>query len=563
MDWQRATILAAILAVSLLLIREWVDFNNRPQLVEATSEQSFDSTTTTDFNTESASSESGFPQVEDQESSIPQIPSDNETKPALSTENELRFITVKTDTLNVTINPHGGDIIALSLADHLRDLDSDEPLVLLEQNKKALYIAQSGLIGKNGTDFSDTNRPIFSVAQTEYQLADDNDTLNVDLNYQQGDVAITKRFSFQRGEHLIGVEYIINNQSSENWSGIFFGQIKRDGQKPEVKGGAGFGVQPYWGAAITTPDDKYKKLDFGDIAEDEFEVEQTGGWVAMVQHYFISAWIPPQESKNVFNLKEVKDAYLLTFRTSKFFVPAGEKHAVKAQFYAGPKDIDRLEKISPYLDLTVDYGWLWWIAKPLFHILQFIHSVVASWGWSIILLTVLIKAIFYVPSAIGFRSMAKMRKLGPKMAELKERYGEDRQKMSAELMKIYRKEGVNPMTGCLPILIQMPVFLSLYWVLLESVQLRHTPFLGYIDDLSVMDPYFILPIIMGVTMLIQQKLQPAPADPMQARVMQFLPIMFTVMFIFFPAGLVLYWVVNNSLSILQQWIITRKIDAEG
>lgn len=556
MDWQRATILAAILAVSLLLVREWVAFQDRPTVVTTASEPSVES--------------SDLPSTEISANSVDDVPqaTSNGDIPTLAEEQtaptptpvSTDLITVTTDLLKVEIDPFGGDIVGLALIDHYADLETKAPFDILKQEQNSLYVAQSGLIGKNGTD-KNQSRPTYTVADTNYTLSESADKLNVDFNYQQGDVAITKRFTFVRGEHIVDVEYIINNQSQEVWSGAFYGQIKRDGHKPPKSGG-GFGVQPFLGAAITTEEDRYKKLDFGDLADESFKTNLTGGWVAMVQHYFISAWVPPQESNNNYELRKRNDNYLLTFYTSSFSVPPGLKHSVKASFYSGPKDIDRLEKLAPYLDLTVDYGWLWWIAKPLFHILQFIYSIVASWGWSIILLTLLIKLMFYFPSAISFRSMAKMRKLGPKMQELKERYGDDRQKMSGELMKIYRKEGVNPMAGCLPILIQMPVFLSLYWVLLESVELRHTPFLGYINDLSVMDPYFILPIIMGATMFIQQKLNPTPPDPMQAKIMQFLPIMFTVMFLFFPAGLVLYWVVNNSLSILQQWIITRRIDAE-
>ncbi len=558
MDWQRATILAAILAVSLLLVREWVDFQDRPQ--EAPIASQSNSTPSDSLSTTAPSSVGDIPNTVIEDDSIPTLAGENEVaEQPVSTPTDV--ITVTTDTLKVEINPYGGDIVGLWLMDHYSDLESKAPFSILQQTPNSLYVAQSGLIGKNGTD-KNKLRPTYTVSQSEYRLSDSSDKLNVDLNYQQGDVEITKRFTFVRGEHIVDVEYIINNQSQEQWSGAFYGQIKRGSHKPPKSGG-GFGVQPFLGAAITTEEDRYKKLDFGDLSEGEFKTDLTGGWVAMVQHYFLSAWVPPQESKNYYSLRSGGGNYLLTFQTSPFVVPNGEKHSVKASFYSGPKDIDRLEKLAPYLDLTVDYGWLWWIAKPLFHILQFIYSVVVSWGWSIILLTVLIKAIFYIPSAISFRSMAKMRKLGPKMQELKERYGDDRQKISAEIMKIYRKEGVNPMAGCLPILIQMPVFLSLYWVLLESVELRHTPFLGYINDLSVMDPYFILPLIMGATMFLQQKLNPTPPDPMQAKMMQFLPVVFTVMFLFFPAGLVLYWVVNNSLSILQQWIITRKIEAEA
>ncbi|MEC8427220.1 MAG: membrane protein insertase YidC, partial [Pseudomonadota bacterium] len=328
------------------------------------------------------------------------------------------------------------------------------------------------------------------------------------------------------------------------------------------------GMQPFLGAALTTTEENYKKFDFGDLSDEDlvrqggFKTTIQGGWVAMVQHYFLSAWIPDQEEMNKFSLRKSRgDIYLMGFTSPQVTVAAGTQGVIKAGFYAGPKDIYRLEDISPYLDLTVDYGWLWWVAKPLFHVLNYIYGLLGSWGWSIIALTVLIKAVFFHLSATSYRSMAKMRKFGPEMQRMKDLYGDDRQRMQQEMMKLYKKEKINPLGGCLPILVQMPVFISLYWVLMESVELRHTPFLGWIDDLSVKDPLFILPLIMGATMWIQQKLNPTPPDPTQARIMQMMPIVFTFMFLWFPAGLVLYWVVNNTLSIAQQYVITRQIEA--
>jgi YidC/Oxa1 family membrane protein insertase len=284
----------------------------------------------------------------------------------------------------------------------------------------------------------------------------------------------------------------------------------------------------------------------------------------MVQHYFISAWIPDAASQNTYHLRKLgdNDLYLMGFTGKVNDVAPGTQGSITANFYAGPKDTERLEQISPYLDLTVDYGWLWWVAKPLFWVLKFIHNLVGNWGLAIIGLTLCVKLLFFKLSATSYKSMAKMRKLAPKMAELKERLGDDRQKFSQEMMKMYKTEKVNPFGGCLPLLIQMPVFLALYYVLMESVELRHSPFFGWILDLSVKDPYFVLPIIYGITMYFMQKLNPQPTDPMQARIMQMLPLIFTFMFLWFPAGLVLYWVTNNTLSIIQQYIITKQIDAE-
>lgn len=565
MDWQRTGIMAAAAIVALILAKQWIGFSERYDSAQAELATQTQAITPTNnvSSTDNETLPSATPSVaQTSDDFVPDL-AQSPTAPVDTSIDEAsgQLIEVETDSTRLYINPKGGDIVRLELLDHYQDLDSKLPFILLSNQAHKVYEAQSGLIGKNGTDKA-SERPMFSSQRNQYRLGDDANELFVDLNYQQGDVAITKRFTFRRGDHAIDIEYIINNQSSTQWSGAMFGQIKRDNHQP-IKTGAGFGVTPFLGAAITTPDENYKKFDLkelSELSEDKRRTEITGGWLAMVQHYFVSAWIPPQESKNLFTLRHQGNFNFLTFQTSEFVVPAGEKLNVKAVFYSGPKDVNRLEALSPHLDLTVDYGWLWWIAKPLFHLLDFIHGLIGSWGWSIVLLTLVIKAIFFYPSAISFRSMAKMRKLQPMMADLKERFGDDKQKMSSELMKIYKKEKVNPMAGCLPMLIQMPVFISLYWMLMESVELRHAPFLGYIQDLSVMDPYFILPVLMGITMFLQQKLHPTPPDPMQAKIMQFLPIIFTVMFLFFPAGLVVYWVVNNTLSILQQWVINRQIE---
>lgn len=563
MDWQRTGILAAIAVVGVLLLREWMDFSERQdQLAEAqraAAAQAAMAQLPSGQEPVTAPMDTQAPQANSATTDdfVPNL-SSPDTAPTASVMASEQLITITTDVMVVTIDSKGGDINQVLLRDHYDDLDNKQPFTLLVNEPGRVYVAQSGLIGRDGID-SSGSRPIYSSDASHYELADNSDTLYVDLNYQQGEVAITKRFTFTRGDHTLGVEYIINNQSADSWSGAMYGQVKRDDHQP-AKTGAGLGFQPFLGAAFTTSEENYKKFDFKELAEKKRETEISGGWVAMVQHYFVSAWIPPQESINTYTLQARGDYNFLTFYTKSFEVPAGVKHSVKAQFYAGPKDLDRLEALAPHLELTVDYGWLWFIAKPLFHLLDFFHGFVNSWGWSIILLTLFIKALFFYPSAISMRSMAKMRKLQPMMADLKERFGDDRQKMSVELMKLYKKEKVNPMSGCLPMLIQMPVFISLYWMLMESVELRHAPFLGYIDDLSVMDPYFILPLVMGVSQFIQQKLQPVPPDPMQAKIMQMLPFVFTAMFIFFPAGLVLYWVINNTVTILQQWFITRQVE---
>lgn len=561
MDWQRIIILGAIAVVSVVLINEWGDFQQRNKPV-VSQETTLSPTQLPQLETPATQAAAAVDSVSD----IPAAPSTVKAEvPQVSSNAQSQLISVKTDTLQFLIDPHGGDIVKAALPQHWAQIDTpDEPFILLNRTQANTYVAQSGLIGPNGTD-TPTGRPVFSSAQTHYQLADGADTLNVDLTYQQGDVSIIKRFVFQRGDHLVQLQYHINNHSSSDWKGTLFAQIKRDSHNPVVVDG--FGMSPYLGSAITTPDTNYKKLDFDDLADEDlvkvggFKVTQTGGWVAMVQHYFLSAWIPNQQEENHFSLRKGQgDVYLMGYTGPQATVAAGSTGVITASFYAGPKNIERLEAIAPYLDLTVDYGWLWWIAKPLFYLLNFIHGILGSWGWSIVVLTVIIKAAFYKLSATSYRSMAKMRKFAPEMARMKELYGDDRQKMSQEMMKLYKKEKINPLSGCLPILVQMPVFISLYWVLMESVELRHTPFLWWIQDLSVKDPLFILPVIMGLTMFIQQKLSPMPPDPTQAKIMQMMPIVFTFMFLWFPAGLVVYWVVNNTLSIAQQYYITKSIE---
>lgn len=557
MNLLRNALIGGIVLVSFLLIIRWNEFQER-KFEETQLQQS--SANTSEQVAPSIPSEQ--PQAPNGEE-VPDAPV-SDTKDAVefsANTDSNRQIHVSTDTLDLVIDTNGGDIVRLSLPQYYAKLhEQDNPFVLLNNNDTSTYIAQSGLVGPNGTD-GKYGRPRFSAAASDYTLEQGKDTLVVDLKYQQENAIITKRFTFHRDSYLIDLEYLIENTGDTNWVGNLYGQIKRDDHNPAQA--VGVGMQPFLGAAITTPETNYKKLKFDELAKEKVEVANTGGWVAMVQHYFMSAWVPDQDKDQKYVLRKSRNAnvYFLSFTTlTSTTVAPGTTGSIKAQYYAGPKHIRVLEKIAPHLDLTIDYSWLWFIAKPLFYALDFIHGLVGNWGLAIILLTCCIKLVFFYPSAMSYRSMAKMRKVQPLMNELKERYGDDRQRMSAELMKLYKKEKVNPLGGCLPILLQMPVFIALYWMIMESVELRHAPFYLWIHDLSVRDPYFVLPLIMGVTMWIQQKLNPTPADPMQAKVMQLMPFFFTALFMMFPAGLVLYWVVNNTLSITQQYIITRQIE---
>lgn len=550
MDWQKSALLGAIGVVIFLLFIEWGEYQerNKPELAAP---KSYQNETTPQVQ----------PAVVDSDDDIPQIVSEAPVENPAPVNNQAQYVTVETDSLIITIDTHGGDIVQALLPKHLAELDNPNvPFTLMSNDNGRTYLARSGLFGKNGTDKSISDRPYFNVDKTRYKLKEGQERLVVDLVTEQDQVTITKRYIFNRGDYLIEVDYLIDNRSDAVWQAKLYGQIKRDTFVPPSD--AGIGMQPFLGAATSTTEENYKKMDFGDIADESFKHSKEGSWVAMVQHYFVSAWIPPQDSNNTFEFKPAKNdnLFILQFTTPYIDVEPGQQKTIDSSFYAGPKDVYRLQEIAPYLDLVVDYSWLWWVAKPLFYFLNWIYSFIGNWGWSIIVLTIAVKAAFFQLSATSYRSMAKMRKLQPMMADLKTQYGSDRQRMSQELMKLYKKEKVNPMGGCLPILIQMPVFLALYWVLMESVELRHTPFLGWIDDLSVRDPYFILPLIMGVSMWFQQKLNPAPTDPTQAKIMQMMPIVFTLLFMWFPAGLVLYWVANNLISIAQQYIITRNIE---
>ena len=556
MDWQRSLLISAMLVVVYMLFLEWNTFQeaNAPVVDSATVEKTIIPELPEAMAASVVTEAGDLPEIVDES---------NSPMPEVGGAVNTRLVEVSTDVLTVLIDTQGGDIVRVELPKHLTELgESSSPFILLNRTSSTTYIAQSGLVGANGTD-TKAGRPLFTVDAEQYQLQDGQDSLTVNLTLRQGEVLITKQFTFKRADYLVELAYLVDNQSSNSWKAGLFGQIKRDSHNPTE--GNSMGMKPYLGAALTSNDENYKKLDFEDIEDEPFKGTVTGGWVAMVQHYFISAWVPDQSISNTFNLRKLgsQDLYMLGFTSPQVTVEPGEKGELKAAFYAGPKDQYRLEKISPYLDLTVDYGLLWWIAKPLFWVLYQLHMVLGNWGWSIIFLTVMIKAAFFRLSATSYRSMANMRKLQPEMARLKDLYGDDRQKMSQETMSLYKREKVNPMGGCLPILVQMPVFMALYWVLLESVELRHSPWILWISDLSVKDPFFVLPLIMGVSMFIQQRLNPTPPDPMQAKVMQIMPIAFTFFFMFFPAGLVLYWTVNNGLSIIQQWMITRKIEGAG
>ncbi|MFZ5512360.1 MAG: membrane protein insertase YidC [Pseudomonadota bacterium] len=467
---------------------------------------------------------------------------------------------VKTDLLKAEISSAGGNLTRVELTRHKANFDKTQNFVLMDAGGKHHYAFQSGLIG----DQLPSHKTEFSLTPGTYELAAGSDVLTLRLQAPETDgVKVAKIYTFRRGSYVIEVNYEITNGRETTLAPHAYFQLVRTGQPPEGNGSGMMGVQTFTGPAVYTEEGKFQKLNFEDIAKDKAKFVQKAkdGWIAMVQHYFVSAVLPPPGlEREYFARKLGDDLYAAGVIVPAPAVAPGQTVQVASSVYAGPQEQDKLAKIAPGLELVVDYGWLTVIAAPLFWVLELLYKLVGNWGWAIILLTVLIKLIFFPLSAASYRSMAKMRVVTPKLMKIKEQYGNDRVRMNQEMMELYKKEKINPLGGCLPILVQIPVFIALYWVLLGSVEMRHAPWLGWIQDLSAKDPYFILPIIMGVTMFVQTKLNPTPPDPIQAKVMLAMPIVFTFMFLWFPAGLVLYWTVNNILSIAQQWQITRMIE---
>jgi YidC/Oxa1 family membrane protein insertase len=468
-------------------------------------------------------------------------------------------VTVKTDVLRAEIATRGGTIQSLWLKDYAADADRPEvPLQLLKPDAPNMFIVQSGLLG-GGDVTVPTHEADFTTAQSAFQLADGDDQLVVELVWR-GDsgLEVIKRYRFERGSYLVHAEQHIDNNTGAPTAVRNYDQLQRTELVDPNKSSF---IHTYTGAVYYGPEEKYKKETFKEMTKRPLDVSITGGWIAMIQHYFMAAWIPQPDEPQTFYSKVVGDGrYIIGQYSPAVTIPAGGSHTFENRLFVGPKLQDQLDQIAPGLELAVDYGWLTILAKPIFWLLELIHSLVGNWGWAIIILTILIKAAFYKLSETSYKSMANMRKLAPRLKALKDRYGDDKERMNQAMMELYKKEKINPLGGCLPILVQIPVFIALYWVLLESVELRHAPFILWIDNLTAPDPWFVLPVIMGVSMFVQQKLNPPPPDPMQEKIFMALPFVFTVFFAFFPAGLVLYWTVNQLLSITQQWYITRQIE---
>lgn len=471
-----------------------------------------------------------------------------------------KTIYVKTDFLEAEISTIGGDISRLALLKHPDSLDKDKPLILFDRGKGTHnYYAQSGLIGK---DLPNHNS-LFASEQDRYELAGTAEQVQVRLKaVGESKLKVTKIITFHRSSYLIDIAYELENVGKQKAETSSYFQLIRDSAAPE--GSLRF-LPTFTGAAVFTDKEKLKKVQFSDIDKGKLEYpkQSDNGWIGILQHYFVAAWLPNEKtSREYFTHKLDGGLYSVGVVLPSLVIDPGQKIQEGSTLYAGPTEAN-LDKIAPGLGLTVDYGWLTIIAVPLFWVMSLFHDWTHNWGVSIILLTFLIKLLFFPLSAASYRSMAKMRLVAPKLEKIKQQYADDREQLNRAMMELYKTEKINPLGGCLPVIIQIPVFIALYWSILSSVEMRYAPFFGWITDLSAADPYYILPLIMGTSMIIQTRLNPKPPDPMQAKVMQIMPIVFSVMFFFFPAGLVLYSIVNNLLSIAQQWYITRTAEKES
>ena len=571
MDNLRLILLMALSLVVIFLYEAWQEDFNPPQAPVAattvapsvgipsaapTIEGTGTPTPTGDVNQQSAA----------ESSSASTVPSQSNLPPAATAPTNLGLtalktgerITVETDVFTIELDTTGGDIRQTQLNNYPIQVDEPENYFsLLSDKTPPLFVAQTGLLSSGEAP---NHTAQFVAEKNHYKMGPGDETLVIPMTWTGKDLTVVKTFTFHKGDYAVTVDYTIKNNSVQAWQGRQYRQLQRSSL--EV-GGSAF-IYTYTGGVIFSDEEKYEKISFDDMADEDLGRSITGGWAAMIQHYFVAAWVPDQKEANYFYSKSAgDDRYILGMISPDIKVAAGEQTSLSNTIFIGPKNQRRLEALAPGLELTVDYGFLTIIAKPLFWLLTYIHEFIGNWGVAIAILTLIIKLVFYKLSATSYRSMANMRRLTPKVTKIRERFGDDRQRMSQAMMELYKKEKINPFGGCLPMLVQIPVFISLYWVLLESVEIRQAPFMLWINDLSSKDPFYVLPLLMGATMFVQQKLHPPPPDPVQAKVMMALPFVFTLFFAFFPAGLVLYWVVNNSLSILQQWYIMNKVDKEA
>jgi YidC/Oxa1 family membrane protein insertase len=549
MEQQRSFLLIALALVSFLLYQQWqVDYNTPTQPVTTTQNQTVVADSALPPSSAVATSDD-LP-TSDSAANLPEL----NAKPA-----NPNLIQVTTDSLDIKIDPRGGDVVSATLLNHDATHLSEEKFVLLSENPQ--YIAMSGLVGRNGPDLTVSGRPLYSVDQQNWTLSGNSLVVPLTFVTDEG-LKVEKRFTFKKGKHSIDVDFVVTNNTSEIAEVQPFFQLKQQIVEQE----SSMMMPTYRGGVYSTKDEAYDKYDFDDMEDERLNKNTQGGWVGMIQHYFVSAWVPSQDVQNNLYSRMINNngAAIIGVKSPAVAIQPGQSIETSATLFAGPKNQEELVAIHNTLDLTVDYGFLWFISQMLFAGLSFIYGVVGNWGIAIIMITIVVKMFLYPLTKKQYESMAKMRALQPKMDQLKQRFGDDRQKFGQATMELYKKEKVNPMGGCLPLLLQMPILLALYWVFLESVELRHAPFGLWITDLSAKDPYYVLPVLFGASMFLMQKLSPTPsADPMQQKMMLWMPVIFSALFVIFPSGLVLYWFVSNLISIIQMLVIYKNIDKKN
>jgi len=535
MDSQRNILLIALALVSFLLFQQWqVAKNPAPQPVEQAQSSS----------------------------TVPAPSFADELDPAPAQQATAKAITVTTDVLTLSIDTVGGDIVQAYLNQYDAELDSEANFELLKNDAGHQFIAQSGLVGPQGIDLSSTNRPNYAVSADSFTMADDANELRIPMTYAANGLEYTKTFVLTRGSYAVDVEYDVVNNSGNNATFGMYAHLRQN----VMDDGGSITMPTYRGGAYSTEDTNYKKYSFDDMQDRNLSLNLANGqgWAAMIQHYFASAWIPNDAPNTNIYTRVIGNLADIGVRLPNKTIATGDEAKFSATLWVGPKLQSQMAEVAPHLDLVVDYGWLWFIAKPLHTLLSFIQSFVGNWGVAIICLTFIVRGAMYPLTKAQYTSMAKMRMLQPKLQAMRERIGDDRQRMSQEMMELYKKEKVNPLGGCLPLILQMPIFIALYWALMESVELRHSPFFGWITDLSAQDPLYILPLLMGASMFMIQKMSPTTVtDPMQQKIMTFMPVMFTVFFLFFPSGLVLYWLVSNIVTLIQQSLIYKALEKKG
>ncbi|QBQ64037.1 membrane protein insertase YidC [Actinobacillus indolicus] len=539
MNSNRSLLIMGLLLVSFLIFTQWQqDYNPEIQAQKQAMAQA---------QTQQVANQSG------------DVPSSTNAASINDQSTKGKTITIETDVLRLTVDTLGGDVVDSDLLKYNAELNSNTPFALLQSNDKVLYVAQSGLVGKNGID-TNAGRAQYQTTADKFALAEGQNEIAVPLTFEKDGVTYTKTFTLKRGSYDVAVNYTIKNSSAETVEVQPYGQLKHS----LVESSGNLAMPTYTGGAYSSSEVNYKKYSFEEMAKANLSVDTKAGWAAILQHYFVSAWIPNQDAENNLYTRTANGVGTIGYRGPVTQVAPNSEATITSHLWTGPKDQAAMAQAANNFDLTVDYGWAWFIAKPLFWLLTFIQSIVTNWGLAIIGVTIVVKTILYPLTKAQYTSMAKMRMLQPRIQEMRERFGDDRQRMSQEMMKLYKEEKVNPMGGCLPILLQMPIFIALYWTFMEAVELRHAPFFGWIQDLSAQDPYYILPLLMGGSMYLLQKMSPTPiADPMQQKVMNFMPVIFTVFFLWFPSGLVLYWLTSNLITIAQQWLIYRNLEKKG